>query len=142
MEKGLLGFVAFIANGADFAGTGLDSPPLRNWRADGGVEVRESSRGTFNTLLTIWMTDARTIVHRPTVNGGPAGPRTGVVPEINERESGRRSALPRLATAGPGYRAIGRGTRSSCTSISLVSSTWRLPSFATRSRFVYDVAAS
>lgn len=36
VEERLLGLVAFVANGSDFAGTGFGSRWNRNWRAGGG----------------------------------------------------------------------------------------------------------
>ena len=49
MEQRLLGLVTFVANRDGFAGTGLESTPLRNRYAGCGVEGRGGSRDTWNT---------------------------------------------------------------------------------------------
>ena len=49
MEERLLGLMAFVTNRDGFAGTGLESTPLRNRYAGCGVEDSGGSRGTWNS---------------------------------------------------------------------------------------------
>ena len=51
MEERLLGFVAFVTNRDGFAGTGLESNPLRNRYAGCGVEGR-GGRRVLSTLVS------------------------------------------------------------------------------------------
>jgi hypothetical protein len=48
MEERLLGLVAFVTNRDGFAGTGLESTPLRNRYAGCGVEGRGGPPSTLN----------------------------------------------------------------------------------------------
>jgi hypothetical protein len=48
MEERPLGLVTFVANRDDFAGTGLESTPLRNRYAGGVVEGRGGPPSTLN----------------------------------------------------------------------------------------------
>jgi len=71
VEERLLGLMTFVTDEDGFAGTGLVPQRLRNRRADRRIDYREISGGMPSSLRSIFVSRARTIIHRPSVDDSP-----------------------------------------------------------------------
>jgi len=71
VEERLLGLMTFVIDEDGFAGTRLVPQRLRNRRADRRLDDREISGGMPSSLRAIFVSRARTIVHRPSVDDSP-----------------------------------------------------------------------
>jgi hypothetical protein len=92
VEERLLGLAAFVANGSDFAGTGIETHRVRNRRADGRLQaVRSETR--MRALIESFASRMRTALLGSSVNLRPSGRRTNSAVAAGSRDSanaGRR----------------------------------------------------